>query len=112
MNETNIPERLRQQALAGLLPEHGADAVGTATGDPRGESDGDLAAQALLSLPEGWEDAIDTWVRVGCPKGDPIIFGLNLLVLRSLAQLPPEQRLPHLRDWQRRIAERRKNAGQ
>jgi hypothetical protein len=109
MNELNMAERLRQQALAGL--EQVGDATVVAMPEPNGDGERGQAAKPQLSLPEGWEDAVDAWVRAGCPKADPIMFGLNLLALRSLAQLPPEQQLPQLREWQRRVGERRKNAG-
>jgi hypothetical protein len=80
--------------------------------EPNGDSERRQAAKPWLSLPEGWEDAVDAWVRLVCPKADPIMFGLNLLALRKLAQLPREQRLLQMQEWQRQIDERRKSAGQ
>ena len=64
-----------------------------------------------LQLPDGWQDAIDIWVAVGCPKDDPIMLGLQLTALRSLTQLPREQRLPVLRRWQQQVRQHKQQAG-
>src|SRR3989304_7775476 len=52
-----------------------------------------------IELPVGWQGAGEAWLRSGCPTGDPVITGLNLLALRKLAALPTEERLRQLRDW-------------
>ena len=104
MDALSTAERLRQQALEGLRLLQPAEAEATdrtlSAQNPKGRND------ATLTMPEGWEDAVEIWVRAGCPKGDPIMLGLNLAALQRLAQLPREQRVSALREWRRQVRER------
>ena len=61
-----------------------------------------------LQLPEGWQEAVDAWVRAGCPKGDPIMIGLNLLALQQLSLLPREDRHEALGRWRAQFQARRR----
>ncbi len=63
-----------------------------------------------LSLPQGWEEAVDAWIKAGCPNGDSIMVGLKLAALNQLARLPREERPPALREWRRQLEERRRLA--
>ena len=67
------------------------------------------AKRDSVGLPVGWQDAVDAWLRSGCPKGDPVMMGLSLLALQKLAALPVQDRLTHLRDWRTQIRQRAKD---
>ena len=67
------------------------------------------AKRDSVELPEGWQDAVDAWLQSGCPNGDPVMMGFNLLALRKLAALPVQDRLTHLRDWRTQIRQRAKD---
>lgn len=106
MNDPNIAERLRQQALAGLgLVRETRTVAPTKERLPGLERKENISK--VLCLPDGWEEAVDAWVRASCPKGDPIMLGLNLTALNRLAQLPREQRPTALRAWRRQFQERK-----
>src|SRR3989304_4945291 len=42
----------------------------------------------LLSAGDRCQEAVDAWLKAGCPPGDPVVVGLKLLPLRGPRESP------------------------